>query len=221
MNKLLSCLAAGLICLSWMGCSRQVATETDGTAAATESTTVETGVGNIPREDLGLSALPVGLTRETSPDQIVAAFLEALRNGDSGVAEALLTSRAREETRKENLTVQPQGSPEATFTIGQPHYLGDEKKGSHVNTTWTETVAGEVIQYDILWALRRQNSGWRVAGMGARPSPSQPIVYLNFEDPTDMLDKWREAEESVVVDEAADNGVRQARSPSPAGSQLR
>lgn len=194
------------------GCSQQ---EDSGGATASQSTdtTLEPDLGRFARQDLDDRQPPVGLTAVTPPDQIVVAFLTALRNGDDGVGEALLTQRARDETRKRGLTVQQLGSPQAKFQVGLPRYLGVHHNGAHVNTTWTEHRDGTVISYDIIWALRLQESGWRLAGMGAQLEPGQPVEYLNFEEPDEMLAKWRQADETYVADTPSDSHLRQAERP--------
>lgn len=200
-----------------VGCNRQAAdpsVESAGGSRAADGAG-RSGPGPVARQELPEQPSPAGLTRQTPPDQIVAAFLDALRKGDSGVAEALLTRRAHDETRKRDLTLQELGSPQARFEVGVPKYLGTNKNGAHVNTAWTEEKDGAVISYDVVWALRREDSGWRVAGMGAQLEPGQPLVYLNFEDPDDMLAKWHAANDAVVGGESPDAGIRQARNVEP------
>jgi hypothetical protein len=223
MMRSLYALTVFLAFYGLVGCSQQAADSAAESTKANSSTdaTIEAGLGATARQDLAEQQLPVGLTNATPPDQIVEAFLNALRTGDSGVAEALLTRQAREETRKRDLTVQQLGAPDATFTIGTPEYLGTQKNGVHVNTTWTEEQGAAVINYDIVWALRRHDVGWRVAGMGAQLGPEQPVVYLNFEDPDDMLAKWREADDAVAASQAPDSEVRQAQNPQAPGTLQR
>jgi hypothetical protein len=132
---------------------------------------------------------------DSSPDSVVSAFLQALRDGDDSLAESLLTKKAREETAKHHLTVQPPGSPSASFTIGKVDFLSEDQRGAHVTCVWTEkNEQGDVLSYEITWALRRQPEGWRLAGMATQIVDSEPAVFLNFEDPDDMLRKWQEAE---------------------------
>ncbi len=214
MKSSIHVLAVFLASYGLVGCNRQAADPSVESARGNRPADVagQTAPGPVARQELADQPSPAGLTRDTPPDQIVAAFLGALRNGDSGVAEALLTRRAHDETRKRDLTLQELGSPRAKFEVGVPKYLGTTKNGAHVNTAWTEEKDGAVISYDVIWALRRQDSGWRVAGMGAQLEPGQPLVYLNFEDPDDMLAKWHAANDAVVAGETPDGGIRQARS---------
>ncbi len=209
MKRPMRVLAILLASYGSIGCRQQASETAD--VDKTQTTGVGTDLGPVARLDLDDRQLPTGLTRDTPPDLIVAAFLGALRQGDSGVAEALLTRVAYEETRKRDLAVQPVGSPEATFTIDTPKYLGTHKNGAHVNTTWTEPYADAGSSYDIVWALRRQESGWRVAGMAAQLVPGQKVVYLNFEDPDDMLAKWRQADEANLAGQTPAPGAREAQ----------
>ncbi len=223
MKKSIRVLAIFLASYSLTGCRQQAsdsAAET-GNPNTTPQANVGMDLGTLARQDIDDRQVPTGIMRDTPPDRIVAAFLEALQQGDSGIAEALLTRRAYEETRKRGLAVQPVGSPEATFKIAIPEYLGAHKNGAHVNTTWTEPYADAGSSYDIVWALRRQDSGWRVAGMAAQLVPGQKVVYLNFEDPDDMLAKWRKADDALLVGQATDTGIREAHNPPTTGTLQR
>ena len=160
---------------------------------------------NLPSAGVQPAAIPAN----SPPDQVVASFLKALKEGDDAQAESLMTSRARQETAKRNLAVQPPGSPTAKFNIGAVNLLPD-KKGAHVHSVWTETdPQGASVSYEIVWALRAQPEGWRVAGMATQVTEQGPQVYLNFEDPDDMLRKWEEAEATLAAQQPAGN-VRQA-----------
>jgi hypothetical protein len=222
MKKPISVLAIFLAIFSLTGCRQQAADSAAETANGDNTSFVAgTDPGSLARQDLDDRQVPTGITRNTSPEEIVTAFLAALRQGDNGIAEALLTRRAYEETRQRGLQVQPVGSPGATCKIGITEYLGPHKNGAHVKTTWTEAAGVVGSSYDIVWALRRQDAGWRVAGMGAQLVPGQKVVYLNFEDPDDMLAKLREADDAVLAGQATDNGIREAQNPTITGSLQR
>jgi hypothetical protein len=141
-------------------------------------------------------------TLDVAPDRIVESFLQALRDGDDTLAESLLTTKAREETAKRNLAVQPPGTPSANFNIGKVEFVTSDRRGAHVNSVWTETdPQGNTISYEIVWALRQQQEGWRIAGMATQVAQSEPPVFLNFEDPDDMLRKWQDAKERLAAEE--------------------
>ena len=79
-----------------------------------------------------------------------------------------------------------QSAPNATYQVRPGEILGDQN-GAHVKSVWTERFDDGDETYEIVWALRRQQDGWRLAGMAMELIPGQPMQYLNFEDPADML----------------------------------
>ncbi|MFV1965089.1 MAG: hypothetical protein ACC628_06670 [Pirellulaceae bacterium] len=159
-------------------------------------------------------------TSVLTPDVVVANFLAALRDGDDTTAESLLTTKVLEETSKRNLTVQPPGTPSANFQIGKVSYVTADKRGAHVSSVWSEKDrTGGAMTYEIVWALRHQQDGWKIAGMATQVTDDGPPVFLNFEDPDDMFRKWRDAERALA-EQYQDDGVRQAtRADTSAGSE--
>jgi hypothetical protein len=173
-------------------------------APAAKDATTDSGTTEVFR-----STKPLDL----APDTAVAAFLKALRDGDDVLAESLLTTKAREETAKHDLAVQPPGTPSATFEIGEVEYITADKRGAHVHSVWMEQDdQGVPVSYDIVWALRRQAEGWRVAGMATKVTPADPPVFLNFEEPAEMVRRWEEAEARLAA-EPPDAPMRQATRP--------
>jgi hypothetical protein len=131
---------------------------------------------------------------------VIAAFLDALRDGDDEVAEALLTTIARRETREHELAVKTPGAPSARYEIGEVKHV---QGGVHVNSSWREIdESGNELAYDIVWVLRHEPIGWRVAGMATAVNPAKPPVYLNFEDVPDLLQKWQQADAELAAQEA-------------------
>ncbi len=64
--------------------------------------------------------------------------------------------------------------------------------------TWTDIDdEGEPHADEIIWALRHEPEGWRIAGMATKIFEDQPPLLLNFEDPEDMQRKQRLAEEEM------------------------
>ena len=138
-------------------------------------------------------AQPVAVPVDAAPDQVVSVFLSALRNGDKPTTANLLTTRAREETAKHGWAVDPKGSPNTKYQIHAAEILPENPNGSHVTSVWTETYDDGTITYQIVWVLRRETPGWRIAGMALELVPGQPPAFLNFEDPADMERKQLEA----------------------------
>src|SRR5262249_62416966 len=89
------------------------------------------------------------------------------------------------------MVVSPSGRPTATFKVGKVEYVTPNKDGAHVWCSWTDAVddQGHTRTDEIIWVLRHESEGWRIAGMVTKVYPDQPPLVLNFEDPEDMLRK--------------------------------
>jgi hypothetical protein len=136
---------------------------------------------------------PIAVPANATPDHVVTVFLNALRSGDSPTTESLLTTKARQELAKHELSVDVQSAPNAIYEVRPAEVLRDNPNGAHVSSIWTEKFDDGDETYEIVWALRRQNEGWRLAGMAMQLVPGQDVQFLNFEDPEDMLRKKDEA----------------------------
>jgi hypothetical protein len=122
-----------------------------------------------------------------TPDVTLREFLEAVRTGDDAKAEQLLTVVAREETRKHDLSVAPPGSETAKFEVGKVEYIAANEV-AHVESTWTDIGEDGQPQSDmIIWMLRRDPAGWRIAGMATKIFKDELPLLLDFEDPEDMI----------------------------------
>jgi hypothetical protein len=131
-----------------------------------------------------------------APDKAVFDFLEAVRSGDDAKAAEMLTELARTETAKYELVVAPPGSETASFQVGDVEYIAED--GAHVSSRWTDVGDdGQPRTDEIIWMLRREPQGWRIAGMATKLFADDLPLLLNFEDPEDMMRKQRLAEEEV------------------------
>jgi hypothetical protein len=129
-----------------------------------------------------------------TPDVTVREFLEAVRKGDDAMAELLLTDLAREETRKHDLSVAPPGSDTAKFEVGKIEYIAANEV-AHVESVWTDIGEDGQPQSDpIIWMLRRDPAGWRIAGMATKIFKDELPLLLDFENPEDMIRKQQLAE---------------------------
>jgi hypothetical protein len=130
------------------------------------------------------------------PDGVIAEFLEAVRVGDDTKAAHLLTPLARKKTTEMEMVVAPPGSETAKF-----HVQGVEmvESGAHVTADWTDLDSDGRPHTDrIIWILRKEGEGWRIAGMATQVFADQKPLVLNFEDPADMLLKQQQAEEEIA-----------------------
>jgi len=134
--------------------------------------------------------------KNEGPDAAVHRFLTAVRAGDDAKASAMLTPVAREKTIEHEMVVAPPGSDTATFKVGEVEMIGDE--GAHVASFWTDLDENGAPHTDtIIWMVRKEPQGWRIAGMATRVFEDQPAVIMNFEEPEDMFAKQREIEEEM------------------------
>ena len=136
---------------------------------------------------------PVAVPATAKPEQVMAAFLDALKAGDQATTASLLTQKALDETSKRQLSVCPEATPHMQYEISQAKVLADNPHGAHVAVRWTEKYQDGDVSYDVTWVLRKQPEGWRIAGMAMELIPGQGQEFLNFEDPDDMLAKQEAA----------------------------
>jgi len=156
--------------------------------------TLTTDLGNDPTTS---PVVPEQQTKEASPQLIVQNFLSALQLGDDSEISKLLTTKAKQETEKHELVVRSPGSPEATFEVGGVEMVSG---GAYVTSLWKEPGAdGLTHQFDIIWILRPQVDGWRIAGMATRVAANEPPTYLNFEEPAEMIRIWKDADRRLAT----------------------
>ena len=184
-------LAVLAVCGGWtlVGCGGGATAESPAENA--QPTTAQ------PGEAASITPVPakpaVHVAADAPPDHVVNVFLDALKNGDTATKASLLTSKALEETTKHEFEVNPQSAPNAQYEVHQPEFVPNNPNGAHVTSVWTETYEDGRVTYDVVWVLRRQTEGWRIAGMAIELVEGQPPAFLNFEDPEDMAAKYNEA----------------------------
>ena len=143
------------------------------------------------------SAVPVvDLSASATPEQVVEHFLSALQQGSDEQVTGLLTAKARTETAKHDLVVRSPGSPTAKFSVGALELVSG---GAYVNSQWSETSRDGISHsFEIIWVLRKQANGWRIAGMATRVAENEQPTYLNFENPQEMIRKWNAADKRLT-----------------------
>jgi hypothetical protein len=150
------------------------------------------------------------------PDVAVYEFLEAVRTGDNEKSASMLTDLARERTAQMNLTVAPPGSDTASFKVGEVEVVSNEL--SRVACTWTDgDEDGKPKSNEIIWVLRREPQGWRIAGMATKIFEDELPLLLDFEDPEDMIRKQQLAEEEIERRARLASGVP-GEAPGPGGT---
>ena len=132
---------------------------------------------------------------KAGPDVAVFEFLKAVQTGDDKKAAGMLTKLAREKTAEMEMVVAPPGSETASFEVGQVELLED--RGAYVSSTWTDVGEdGQPHSDQIVWLVRNEPEGWRIAGMVTKLFESK--LVLNFEDPQDMMRKQQQAEQEMM-----------------------
>lgn len=165
----------------------------------------------------GSSMSPSGAAVEPAR-AAVAKFLDAVKRGDDDAASGMLTEVARAKTRELGLSVAPPVSSSATYSIGACELVGENDDLVHVSTTWTDTDPdGFTSNDDIVWVVRLDPEGWRLAGMATKVFDDMAPLLLNFEDPEDMLSKQEMLAEEIqkraqqVQTESVEGSPRSAR----------
>ena len=103
----------------------------------------------------------------------------------------------------------------ASFQLEQYEYLSDAKDGAHVSCKWTDRYSdGSEETHDVIWVLRREGTGWRVAGMIIRPFPDKPPVSLNYEDMKAL------AEAKEFIEQESQRREKAQQQQPPAGQPL-
>jgi hypothetical protein len=150
------------------------------------------------------------------PAEAVHEFLEAVRTGDDEKATMMLTPLARQKTAERGMEVAPQGSDTARFEVGKVEYLSDT--GARVASTWSDLGGSSERRTDeIVWMLRRESEGWRIAGAAATVFEGEPPLLLNFEDPDEMLRK-QELVKQEADRRAQQEGLRAQQAEKPPDS---
>ena len=168
-------LTTGLIC----GCGSEEKKSSNSTSKAASQTTAPA------------AQVTANFAADT-PKEAVSEFMEALRSGNKTTTEALLTKKAREETAAHDLVVEPPGAPSATYSIGRVQQGEGDEGAAYVSCIWSETEDG--TEFEVVWILRQESVGWRIAGMATKLPDSDEPVILNFEDLSELEDTMREAE---------------------------
>lgn len=204
-NLSLSFVVAGLaVC----GCGK-----TDSAPPSMETTPTQSTA--VPNGAAVATYTPQQVSADATPDQVVTVFLDAMRAADGKALESLLTTKAREATIRENMPVEPIAAPHAQFQVGAAQYLPMNPNGAHVQAQWIESDGMLTYTHTVIWALRKQTDGWRIAGFAIELVPGQGPQFLNFEDPADMLKKQEEAVAALQKASEAEAARQAAQPPQP------
>jgi hypothetical protein len=171
------------------------------------------------------SAAPVAGAMASAQDinaakDAVSEFLDAIRRGgDSNRAHQLLTSQATKILEGLGRTIQPIGSPDATFEVSRSEAVAEHPGMALVHSTWSEPAAeGPAESYQVVWAMQFEK-GWKISGMAMEFDPTKPPMIVDFEDAAQMAELFREQADTVAAEPATPAaGVRTAEAGNPAAA---
>lgn len=165
------------------------ANDTKSTAAGNNTAAVGEPNVMVPGNSQGAAA--TAATNVMPPNEVVALFFDSMRRGDEVQTSALLTAKAREELAKSDLVIQPPGSPTATYQVGRVSFLDEEKDAAYVESILNEpTGEGAATKpWEIVWAVRLEPEGWRIAGFAVEISESEAPIVVDFENGADTKAK--------------------------------
>lgn len=146
---------------------------------------------------------------DTDPAAICQRFMDFLKSGNRIAAENLLTRAALTTTSKAGLQLEPMGGPTATYDVTATRFATIENKLAQVDCEIVETVEGAEIRTKLTWLVRKQNMGWRVAGLLLSIEPDDPKDLLSFENIQDV-EKIKNLASREVIN---DSETRQAAAP--------
>lgn len=123
------------------------------------------------------------------PVSAVKVFLEAVKTGDDEKVVQLFSELAREQAGKLNRQFAPVGSDTARYEVfTDVEYLAPD--GARVKSTWTDLDSqGRPRTDEITWMLRKEEHGWRIAGMATVIFEGEPPLLLDFENMSETLRK--------------------------------
>src|SRR5262245_26369811 len=146
--------------LSLAGCTGKPATDANQPANSGQAPAAGSNATNsAPRPQ------PIAVRANATPDYVCTVFLGALKTTASATIESLLTTKARQELARHQLSVDVLSAEHATYQVRAAEILPTDPNGAHVSSVWTEKFDDGEETYEIIWALRRQADGWRLAGM--------------------------------------------------------
>jgi hypothetical protein len=170
------------------------------------------------KADSKMVAANGGSQQIVPPGEIVAMFADSIRRGDRETVNKLITDASRIEIQKQGIDLDPPGSPDASYKIGEFRFSDDEKDSGFVESLWIEPAQGgnPPQSTEVVWGVRLENGGWRICGLAIDMGKDQPAALVNFEDLEGTI-----IDESESKDKVATSGAPAAITPTttpPAGS---
>lgn len=184
----IACVIA--VCVFAVGCQKSAPpANTSASTENREQDAVQQASAIVGRENAVQKAdFVTGDSRQANdtPAALVKKFVAALRSGDAREARDLLTAKARYETRRHGLEVDPHMFPNTKFEIGETEFTTTHKNVAYVGCTWLEPNS-TAKEFELTWVTKRDEEGWRISGFFAAFDGDEEIRLLNFENVPAML----------------------------------
>jgi len=146
-------------------------------------------------------------SKTDSPAEVVAEFLDAVRQGNSESASTKLTPLALKRIKENDMDFAPPASETAKFRIGKVEMFEEDK--AFVESVWIEQDPdGKNYEEVMTWGLRLTDEGWRISGMAAHIGPNQPPILVDFENPGQLM-----GTQTTPTPSQRDVNSRQAQQP--------
>lgn len=149
------------------------------------------------------AANPTSVSTELAPTEIVSQFLDRVRRGgQEASSNELLTKLAQQELTRIGRPFEFPGSPDTVFEVRQSFPIPDQSDAVWVHTYLTEPGdAGQNMQYEVVWTLRKESAGWRVSGFVVDQGEGMEPLEFDFENGDEMaakLSALEQPDDSVV-----------------------
>jgi hypothetical protein len=150
----------------------------------------------VAKANAGTDGAVPAAAKSEGPAEAVHRFLEAVRTGNDELASQMFTPVARKKVNDLGMQVAPRGSDTAKFEVGKVEMVGQD--GARVASKWTDLDPDrKLATYDVVWVLRHESEGWRVAGMVTTAFKGEPPLLLDFEQPEETKRRLELLEEEI------------------------
>ena len=125
------------------------------------------------------------------PTDIVSQFLDEIRRGgEDSRANSLLTARAQSELNRIGQTIQPIGSPNASFKVTRYELHPQDDTAAMVHSIWSEPDAegGSIASSQVVWGSGRRKMAGESVVWRSRSIPRRRILWSSI---SRMERKWR------------------------------
>lgn len=211
----------GLVCFAGLlqtGCgdnrplanegSRPSMSARSGNESATKSVSPQTQ-SVLP--DLQATETSPAAFNDADPRAVCRRFLELLQSNNRIAAENLLTQTALQVTGKAGLVLEPLSGPNSQYDIGAPQYATIKNEIAYVDCQISDLDDKTVSSFSVSWIVKKQNSGWRIAGLVMDMEGDQPRQKMfSFENPQDVAEIKLRAVELWVDNTQTSDSERQA-----------